>query len=296
MKTIVRYGAYPVVLSACVALYHFLLNIGAGLHLASYSSVFIGALLMMILEYRFPHRRAWLPRRADVWQDAIFMILIQAALPKLLAFALAVKLVELLEPHGFAVSGVWPGSWSVPSQMLLMMLIADGFRYWLHRFAHEWECLWRFHAVHHSPHTLYWLNVGRFHPIDKALQFFLDALPFIVLGVSESVLGLYFVCYAVNGFFQHGNVDVRLGILNYIVSGPELHRWHHSMKKEESNHNYGNNLIVWDLFFGTWYLPKGRHVGDLGLINRHYPSNFVAQMKTPFIPGVDKQAEPIERV
>ena len=33
----------------------------------------------------------------------------------------------------------------------------------------------------------------------------------LALGVREDVLSLYFVWYAVNGFFQHSNVDVRLG-------------------------------------------------------------------------------------
>ncbi|MDR4481095.1 MAG: sterol desaturase family protein [Nitrospira sp.] len=159
--------------------------------------------------------------------------------------------------------------------------------YWLHRISHEWEPLWRFHAVHHFPQRLYTLNVGRFHPIDKSLQFMFDTLPFIALGVHE-VLSLYFVWYAVNGFFQHSNVNVRLGWLNYVVSGPELHRWHHSMLKEESNHNYGNHLIVWDVVFGSRYLPADREVGMLGLMNRRYSDGFVAQMTAPFTPGLDK--------
>ena len=69
-----------------------------------------------------------------------------------------------------------------------------------------------------------------------------------------------------------------------------LHRWHHSKLIEESNRNYGNNLIVWDLLFGSWFLPKDRRVGDLGLINRNYPLDFASQMKTPFISGLDKES------
>ena len=153
----------------------------------------------------------------------------------------------------------------------------------------EWEPLWRVHAVHHAPQRLYTLNVGRFHPIDKGLQFVFDALPFLALGVQEDVLSLYFVWYAVNGFFQHSNADVRLGWLNYVVSGPELHRWHHSMQKEESNHNYGNHLIVWDVVFGSRYLPADGSVGALGLVNRQYPRGFLDQMAAPFTPGLDKQ-------
>ena len=149
--------------------------------------------------------------------------------------------------------------------------------------------MWRYHAVHHSPHRLYWLNVGRFHPIEKAVQFGVDTLPFALLGVSTEVLAAYFVFYAVNGFFQHSNCDVRLGPLNYLVSGPELHRWHHSEFAEESDTNFGNNLIIWDLVFGTRFLPADREVGRLGLVNRDYPLGFLAQMTTPFVPGLDKR-------
>ena len=170
-----------------------------------------------------------------------------------------------------------------------MMVIADGLRYWLHRLAHEWEPLWRFHAVHHSPHKLYWFNVGRFHPIDKGLQIYLDTIPFVLVGVGGAVLGLYIVCYAINGFFQHCNIDLRLGPLNYLISGPELHRWHHSMVKHESNRNYGNNLIIWDLLFGSWYLPIEREVQDLGLVNRAYPTAFLEQLRVPYISGADKK-------
>src|SRR5690606_11402969 len=102
-------------------------------------------------------------------------------------------------------------SWPAWAQMILMIFVSDFLRYWLHRAQHTYEPLWRFHAVHHSVQKLYWLNVGRFHPIDKATQFLCDALPFILVGVSQEVLTLYFVVYAIKGFFQHSDVDVKLG-------------------------------------------------------------------------------------
>ena len=82
---------------------------------------------------------------------------------------------------------------------------------------------------------------------------------------------------------------MRLGPLNHIVSGPELHRWHHSEFSHESDTNFGNNLIVWDWLFGTRFLPADREVGRLGLVNRDYPTGFLAQMTTPFVPGLDKR-------
>ena len=172
------------------------------------------------------------------------------------------------------------------------LLVAELLRYPLHVAAHNTKTLWRLHAVHHSPKKLYWLNVGRFHPAEKALQYTLDTLPFILVGVGPEVVALYFVFYAVNGFYQHSNVDVRYGLLNYIVSGPELHRWHHSKRIHESNRNYGNNLIVWDLVFGTWFFPRDARVGDLGLFNRNYPPDFIGQMTAPLTPGLDKKPPP----
>jgi sterol desaturase/sphingolipid hydroxylase (fatty acid hydroxylase superfamily) len=166
--------------------------------------------------------------------------------------------------------------------MLLMMFIADLPRYWLHRAAHEWTPLWKFHAVHHSVKKLNWINVGRFHPVDKSLQFVCDTLPFILVGVSKEVLTLYFVVYSIKGFFQHSNVDVKLGWLNYIISGPELHRWHHSKVIKESNTNYGNNVIVWDILFGTFFLPKHAVIEKLGLLEKDYPMTFLGQIKEPF--------------
>ena len=268
MNILVRYGGYPIVLTVGIAGHYLLLANNMGIQVATYLPVVIGAVLVVGLEWRYPYRPRWQADKQEVWQDALFMTLIQGVLPKIFAVSVLFILSQILDEHVFIVTGWWPTHWPVPFQMLLMMVVADGLRYWLHRWAHEWGPLWRFHAVHHAPHKLYWLNVGRFHPIDKGLQIFLDTLPFIFLGVGEDVLGLYVVCYALNGFFQHCNIDLRLGLLNYLISGPELHRWHHSMEKQESNHNYGNNFIIWDLLFGTWYWPTHRVVQELGLVNR----------------------------
>lgn len=288
MRSLVRYGAYPVVLSLGIVVHMVLRQTGMNLQIATYVPVGLGAIMITVLEWQVPYRQRWWADKREVGQDAIFMALIQGVLPPLFTFTVSVTLLDWLKRNEWTVDSVWPHDWPVAAQMLLLMVLADGMRYWLHRWAHEWEPLWRFHAVHHSPHKLYWLNVGRFHPVDKGLQFLLDSLPFVLIGVGKEVLALYVVCYAINGFFQHCNIDLRLGLLNYVISGPELHRWHHSKWKQESNHNYGNNLIVWDWVFGTRYLPRGRQVEELGLVNRGYPMTFWKQMSIPFIPGADK--------
>jgi sterol desaturase/sphingolipid hydroxylase (fatty acid hydroxylase superfamily) len=163
-----------------------------------------------------------------------------------------------------------------------MVFAVDLLRYWLHRFAHENDTLWRLHAVHHSVEQLYWLNTARFHPIEKTLQMCLDSLPFLLMGVEERVLALYYLAYASNGFVQHCNIDVRYGLLNYIVGSAETHRWHHSRVPREANANYGNTVIVWDLLFGTWFLPRDREIAELGLHEHDYPKSFIGLMGAPF--------------
>ena len=282
--------AYPGGMVASFFVYALLDGQGAPVVVSAYVAVVLGAAAVTALEFVIPYDAAWQPDASDVKNDLLFMVTVQMVLPQTLTLLAGVGMVRYLSASNWPVA-IWPHNLPLAVQVGLMLLVAEFFRYWLHVAAHNTELLWRLHAVHHSQHKLYWLNVGRFHPIEKALQYTLDLLPFILIGVNEAVLALYFVFYGVNGFFQHSNINARYGLLNYIVSGAELHRWHHSKLAEESNRNYGNNLILWDLVFRSWFLPKDRRVTDLGLINRSYPLGFGAQMMTPFAPGLDKRTE-----
>ena len=156
---------------------------------------------------------------------------------------------------------------------------------------HEFNGLWKFHAVHHASDKLYTMNVGRFHPLDKTIQFLGDSLPFLLLGVSSEIFAAYFVFYAINGFYQHSNADVKLGFLNWIVAGPELHRWHHSTTIAEGHANYGNNLIIWDSFFGTRFLPPERTVSEVGIGNKQWPKGFFSQIIAPLTHPTDQESD-----
>jgi sterol desaturase/sphingolipid hydroxylase (fatty acid hydroxylase superfamily) len=289
IRDILKWTVYPAVMLISLMIYYALAHYGVSLALSSYIAAIVGGLgLITYLELVLPYRKEWLPNRGEVKTELVFMILVQVLLPYLLSVLGVSWLVDFVTNNKWNLLALWPHHYTVWIQMLIMIFIADFFRYWLHRAAHTWIPFWRFHAVHHSVQKLYWINVGRFHPVDKSLQFLCDALPFILLGVSKEVLTLYFVVYSIKGFFQHSNVDVKLGWFNYIISGPELHRWHHSKKISESNTNYGNNIIIWDILFGTFFLPKNREVSELGLLNRNYPMSFFKQMIAPFIEGSDK--------
>jgi sterol desaturase/sphingolipid hydroxylase (fatty acid hydroxylase superfamily) len=280
MSRALPYVWYPLLFGLAIAAFAALLSADLPLAVATYAPVAIVALAVVVLEARFPERRDWRPRRSDVAADAAFMAFVQVLLPQALA-ALAV-LALAAWTHGNAPSAWWPHDWPLGAQVVAMVLAVDFLRYWLHRACHAYAPLWRLHEVHHSPEVLYALNVGRFHPFEKALHFACDSAPFLALGVAPEVLAGYFLLYAVNGFFQHSNLRLRYGWLNYVVGSAQTHRWHHARDPRTAHCNFGNTTIVWDLAFGTWRLPKGGSVNDIGIMDGAYPKGFWAQMLTPF--------------
>ncbi len=288
-KTLIGYLAYPAVMLTGVVSHLVFIHWGLNTLLSTYLPILVGAGIITFLEQKLFFREKWIGRKKDVIEDGLYMALVQIVLPRWVTIGFTLYLLNISIALPDPDEGYWPNEWNNGFQVALMLFIADFLRYWLHRASHEWPPLWRLHAVHHSPHKLYWFNVGRFHPIEKCLQMLFDTFPFVLLGVGEEVVALYLVFYSINGFFQHCNIQLKLGPLNYLISGPELHRWHHSKFPEESNKNYGNNLIVWDLVFGTRFLPETREVGELGLINRKYPMAFLDQLKAPFKKGLDKE-------
>ena len=283
LSRLVEVGSYPVVIVLGFALYMALARAGLHVTLASYGAALVGVCLIVLHEVVLPYRKDWRPPAEDVRTDALFLIIVQVALPYLLAITVVIGLAEALRAGGLTVDIFWPHDIPVVAQVAIMLLAADFMRYWLHRAFHRYPLMWRLHAVHHSPPQLYTINVGRFHPVEKSIQYAFDTLPFALLAVAPEVLAAYFVFYALNGFFQHSNCRVYLGPLNYIVAGPELHRWHHSRRAREMNSNFGNNLIVWDTLFKTRFLPEERDVETIGLRNRRYPLGFLVQMKSPFV-------------
>jgi sterol desaturase/sphingolipid hydroxylase (fatty acid hydroxylase superfamily) len=273
---------YPAAMVGAFSLFAVLQAGDAPLVVSTYVPVLLVAAVVAWLELRRPNRRQWRPVTREVGTDLIFMIVVQLALPPLVGFLFAYALIEPARSLNLPIARVWPHGWPIWVQAVLMVMAVDFLRYWLHRAAHENDTLWRLHSVHHSVEQLYWLNTARFHPIEKAMQMCLDSLPFLLMGVDATVLALYYLAYATNGFFQHCNIRLRYGFLNYIVGSAETHRWHHSRAPREANANYGNTVIVWDLLFGTWFLPADRDVDELGLSDPTYPKSFVGLMRAPF--------------
>jgi len=240
-------------------------------------------LILLVLERMHPYQRDWLRAHGDVRTDLLHN-LVNFWIPEVYAVVFV---------GGFAAAGtwlsswlgmeLWPADWPLLAQLLLALVIGELGTYWIHRLMHEHEWLWRFHAPHHSAPRLYWLNAGRFHPLDLFAQQFLGITPLVILGADSRVIALHTLFTAIHGLFQHCNIDIRLGPLNWVFSMAELHRWHHSKRLEEANTNYGANLIFWDVVFGSRYLPADREppteIGIEALPN--FPRGYWAHLMSP---------------
>ena len=68
---------------------------------------------------------------------------------------------------------------------------------------------------------------------------------------------LYALVGTVWSFFIHANVRWRFGWLEWLVSTPAFHHWHHTRDGPEYiNKNYAAIFPWVDKLFGTFYLPK----------------------------------------
>lgn len=278
---LMSYLWYPLSFSIAIALFAILLAQNMPLPIVLYVPIALNGILVMGIEFAFPERKEWRPKWSDIQTDAAFMAVVQIILPKMLMVLVTLAIADQLHAEAATVS-IWPHTWPLPAQALLMILSVDLMRYWLHRACHHFTVLWRLHEIHHSPEILYTINTGRFHPLEKVLHFSLDTVPFLLLGVAPEVFAAYFLLYSVNGFFQHSNARIRYGWLNYFVGSAETHRWHHAQDPQTASCNFGSSTVIWDIVFGTWYLPKNNQVEKVGILNDHYPKDFWSQLMAPF--------------
>ncbi len=192
---------------------------------------------------------------------------------------------------------IWPSHLHPVIQVLLLLSIKDFFRYWYHRWMHESEFMWRWHAVHHSSERLYWFNGTRSHPLEGLVSSLIWGIPLAFVQAPVAIVFVTGLLGRTIGRFQHTNMDLILGPFDYIFSSPKNHRYHHSKKIHEGNSNYGGDVIFWDILFGTFYLPKGEtpsdDIGIGGMPN--YPQTFVGLMLAPFTYShIKKEAEQLQ--
>lgn len=239
-------------------------------------AIVLWALIMIGLERIRPYQEGQAFFRKEFWTDILW-------------FSIVFSLLMGVLTHSFVIPGIdqltgWSTSrgirdWPLWSQLLVSLITHDLFIFLFHWAMHKNRVLWRLHECHHSVQEMDWAGGARGQVFENLITGTAEFAP-IVLFMSPEVALYKPIIDACWGMWIHANIDVRSGWLNYIVNGPELHRWHHSAEVYDTN--YGTKFAFWDWLFGTAYLPGSKAL-KLGL-NEPFPSNIVRQQLFAFRP------------
>ncbi len=167
------------------------------------------------------------------------------------------------------------------AQVALYLVGADAMMYWTHRAFHTMS-LWRYHAIHHAPEHLDWTSATRFHPVNIVLHSVLADSVLLLGGIPPEVLVFCAPFNVAMSAFVHANLDWTLGPFRYVLAGPVFHRWHHTDYRRGGNMNFAPTFPVFDLLFGTFYMPRGELPDRFGVHDKHFPEGFLGQMAYPF--------------
>lgn len=175
----------------------------------------------------------------------------------------------------------WVAEQPVWLQVLAGTMLADLFFYFGHRLQHEVPWLWDFHAVHHSSEQLDWLAAFRVHPVDQVIERGTALIPLFALGFSMPAILIAGLIYQWQALVIHSNLRLPAGPLKWLVATPAFHHWHHASEREGHNKNFAGQLPLWDIVFGTAYLP-GTMPERYG-IAEPMSGNYLMQLLHPFL-------------
>jgi len=228
--------------------------------------VYWGYLLILVfVERARPFEKEWLKNDGQLRNDIVLTV-VGVAANSIATVALLWALtwaIKLMEPR--ISLNLWPEHWPYPIQIVCGVLLWDLGNHLAHRWAHKVPLLWRFHAVHHSAPRLSVVNTGRFHPLDVVKSVVIGAPIPVLLGVPAEISLWYASFNVFVGLLTHSNIDVNCGIFNQFLSTPNLHRWHHSPHRIETDTNFGEATIIWDRVFGTYFNPSRPPRRNVGL-------------------------------
>jgi sterol desaturase/sphingolipid hydroxylase (fatty acid hydroxylase superfamily) len=284
-RALLSWLIYPVLTAGGVYAAWLLLSAGVPLAQSVIAVTVVAAGVVIALERLLPYSREWQHVLPDVPTDAGHLILgnTAAELIRLLMLGPLLALSAFLA--GVAGSPLWPAHLPMIAQLFLALAIAEFGGYWGHRLMHERPLLFRVHAVHHSAHRIYFMTAARNHAAEVIFLATLALFPLLILGAGEVVIGLVAGFSGIHYMLQHANIDIRLGPVNYIINGPEMHRFHHSRDLSEANANYSGVLLLWDWVFGTIFRPAPGNAPpiDVGLTDMPaFPQGFWGQLASPF--------------
>lgn len=249
----------------------------------------LAAWLVLLVGIFVPLERLFALHPAKIWRKQVGVDIgwyfINSLVP---AVVIALPLAALARAlQGFNPFGLYTAiaGWPVGLKLLLTLVVNDIGAYWGHRASHVFPFLWRFHAIHHSAEHMDWLVNTRAHPVDMVFTRLSGLVPVYLLGLAHAGghgidpgVAVVVVIGTTWSFFIHSNIRIRLGPLEWLLSSPAFHHWHHT-NDEHRDRNFAAVFPWIDRLFGTAWLP--RHWPPVYGIDAKTPSTLAGQLVDP---------------
>lgn len=233
-----------------------------------------------------PGRPWW--RKRELVTDIVYWFLIPMAARFVRIGLMVMGAAYLYNIHGsdalmaFYDDGFGPlAAMPLWAQAITFLVVSDFLTYWIHRGFHRAR-MWKYHAIHHSSQDLDWISAARFHPVNILLGTVLVDVGLLLAGISPNVMLWVGPFTIATSAFVHANLNWTLGPFKYVIAGPVFHRWHHTAADRGGSSNFAGTFPIWDLMFGTWYMPKDELPDAYGVDDKSFPESFGGQMLYPF--------------
>jgi sterol desaturase/sphingolipid hydroxylase (fatty acid hydroxylase superfamily) len=179
----------------------------------------------------------------------------------------AVATAIVAERHGWGLFALRAAP--LPLAVVLVYLAHSLANYGLHRAAHRYALLWRFHRLHHGDPALDLSTALRNHPVELLLAMLVASGTALLLGASPGAVAIADTILFAQNLCTHANVRLPAGLarrLEWVFVTPGAHCVHHSDERALTDSNYGESVSWWDRLFGTWRgtMPVARIGLDTG--------------------------------
>lgn len=240
----------------------------------------------------------WFTR--STWVDLQWLLLNTLLKLTLLSPLLAAQYTIALEVNRWLYETLGEGNffgWGYLSVMIsftvLIFVVDDFSRFYIHRLYHRIPWLWRFHAIHHSALALTPLTFYRIH----SFEFIINSLRSVLVAGSISGIFLYlfeaniglldilginvfvFTFNVLGSNLRHSPVWLGYGWFENVFISPAQHQIHHSSEREHLNKNMGSSLAIWDCWFGSLLLSQEQVVKHFGVLGHSNKQRFASQLK-----------------
>ncbi len=156
--------------------------------------------------------------------------------------------------------------WWYGLSLLTFVVAMDLFHYANHRVYHVVPILWKLHSFHHSAEAVTFATGARHHWMQRVLEGACFPIISLLFSAPADLVAVSAVIFFFPDGCAHLNVKFPLGRAITWVNSPQWHRIHHSVLPEHQNKNFASLLPLWDIVFGTAWIPGPNEYPATGLV------------------------------